>query len=34
LLPEFKNEGHAVFGNADGRALWTGRVAAFLHKVE
>lgn len=34
LLPEFKNDGHAVFGNADGRSLWTGPVAAFLDELE
>ncbi|MSP49024.1 MAG: hypothetical protein EXQ95_06820 [Alphaproteobacteria bacterium] len=34
LLPAFKKEGHNMFANADGRALWTGPVAVFLKKVE
>lgn len=34
LLPAFKSEGHEMFGNADGRALWTGPVEEFLRKLE
>lgn len=34
LLPAFKNEGHEMFGSADGRALWTGPVEEFLRKLE
>ena len=34
LLPAFKNEGHDMFGSADGRTLWTGPVDEFLKKLE
>jgi dienelactone hydrolase len=34
LLPAFKNEGHEMFGSADGRTLWTGSVEEFLRKLE
>ncbi len=34
LLPAFKSDGHDMFGNADGRALWTGPVAEFLKRLE
>lgn len=34
LLPAFKNDGHDMFGSADGRTLWTGPVDEFLRKFE
>jgi dienelactone hydrolase len=34
LLPEFKNEGHNVFSDADGRSLWAKPVGKFLQKLE
>jgi len=34
LLPAFKEDGHEMFGDADGRKLWTEPVAAFLKRLE
>lgn len=34
LLPAFRNEGHEMFGNAEGRTLWTAPVSEFLKKFE
>ena len=34
LLPALKNDGHDMFGSADGRTLWTGPVDEFLRKFE
>ena len=34
LFPPFKKEGHALFGDADGKAVWGERVAAFLQGME
>jgi len=34
LLPPFKDEGHRMFGDPDGLALWTPQVAAFLDALE
>jgi dienelactone hydrolase len=34
LLPAFKKDGHEMFGQADGLALWTDPVAAFLARLE
>jgi dienelactone hydrolase len=34
LLPAFESDGHDMFGNFEGRALWTEPVAAFLQKLE
>ncbi|MBS4099599.1 MAG: prolyl oligopeptidase family serine peptidase [Sulfuricella sp.] len=34
LMPDFKNEGHSLFGDIDGRSLWAEPVAKFLKKFE
>ena len=34
LRPAFKKDGHEMFGQADGLALWTTPVASFLSRLE
>ena len=34
LFPEFKKDGHAIFGDAEGKAVWRERVASFLQGLE
>jgi hypothetical protein len=34
LLAAFKDDGHTLFGDPDGRAAWTPYVGSFLDALE
>ncbi len=34
LFPDFKKEGHNIFGDADGKALWNAPATDFLSRLE
>ena len=34
LFPDFKKDGHGIFGDADGKALWNEPASGFLGKLE
>ena len=34
LFPDFKREGHNIFGDADGKWLWGEPAATFLQRLE